>query len=307
MTFGCSLRVRGVAAAVRPRSAASHLRDRDVGDGARISPTAHYTGEVWVRSGLSHPALSTTRGALFHAALAPLNGIYGRLAGRSDLDAMLVARHRAIDRLLEREIAAGRVGQVIEIAAGLSGRGYRFARRFPALHYVDTDLEGMAAHKRRALGRAGLRRPNHEVRTLDVLAVDGPASLEAVAAAVPPSRGLAIVTEGLLSYLARDAVLDLWRRIAATLADFPHGSYFSDLHLGADVDGMWIPELFRMGLELFARGAVRYHFASVDETVAELGAAGFRDAHLYRPTEVVPAGRPDREPDHLVRILAAAT
>lgn len=295
------------AAARLPSAASQPVRGGDVGDGARISPTALYTGEVWVREGLSHPALSTTLGAVFHAALAPLNETYARVTGRPNLDAMLVARHRAIDRLLEREIAAGRVGQVIEIAAGLSGRGHRFAGRFPALRYLDTDLEGMTARKRRALDRAGLRRANHELRTLDALAVEGPASLDAIAAALRPSRGLAIVTEGLLSYLARDAVLDLWRRIAATLANFPHGFYFSDLHLGADVDGIWIPELFRMGLELFARGPVRYHFASVDETVAELRATGFRDAQVYRPTEVVPAGRPDREPAHLVRILAAAT
>jgi hypothetical protein len=75
--------------------------------------------------------------------------------------------------------------------------------------------------------------------------------------------------------------------------------------LGTDVGGMWIPELFRMGLELFARGPVRYHFASVDETVAELRAAGFRDAHLYRPTELVPAGRAEGGPAHLVRIVTA--
>lgn len=278
-----------------------------VEDSSRISPTAHYTANVWVRSGLSDPALSTRLGAVFHAALAPLNLIYPRLSGRPNLDEMLVARHLTLDHLLEREIAAERIGQVIELAAGLSGRGYRFARRFPALRYIETDLADMAAYKRRALDEAGLRSPNHDVRPLDVLAPDAPGSLEAVAADLVASRGLAIVTEGLLSYLARDAVLTLWRRIAATLRDFPHGFYFSDLHLRADVEGMWVPELFRAGLELFARGPVRYHFASVDETIAELRAAGFRDGRLYRPTDVIPSGRQDGEPAHVIRVLAAAT
>ena len=278
-----------------------------VEDGSRISPTAHYTADVWVRSGLSDPALSTRLGAVLHAALAPLNQTYGRLSGRPNLDAMLVARHRALDRLLEREIAAGRVGQVIEIAAGLAGRGYRFARRFPALRYIETDLAGMAAYKRRALDEAGLRGPNHEVRPLDALAGDGPGSLGAVAAELVASRGLAIITEGLLSYLARDAVLTLWRRVAATIRGFAHGFYLSDLHLASDVDGMWIPELFRVGLELFARGPVRYHFASADETIAELRAAGFRDTRLYYPSEVVPPDRPGREPAHVIRVLAATT
>jgi O-methyltransferase involved in polyketide biosynthesis len=292
------------AAGAAPRPARTRAA---VANSARISPTAHYTADVWVRSGLSHPALSTGLGAVLHAALVPLNEIYGRLSGRPNLDAMLVARHRAIDRLLEREIAAGRVGQVLEIAAGLSGRGHRFARRFPALRYVETDLPDMAAYKRRALERAGLRGANHEVRTLDALADDGPTSVKAIAADLPAWRGLAIVTEGLLSYLPRDAVLALWRRIAGTLGDFPHGVYFSDLHLGGDVEGMWIPELFRMGLELFARGPVRYHFASVEETIAELRAAGFRDGRLYRPTDVIRSRRTGRGPAHVVRLLAAAT
>jgi O-methyltransferase involved in polyketide biosynthesis len=297
------MRARGVsAAAVRTGHRASG-RARPaaaVADSARISPTAHYTGEVWVRSGLSDPALSTRLGAVLHAALVPLNATYGLVSGRPDLDAMLLARHREIDRLLEREIAAGRVGQVIEIAAGLSGRGQRFARRFPALRYIETDLPDMAAYKRRALDRAGLRGVNHDVRPLDALADRGRACLEAVAADLAASRGLAVVTEGLLGYLSRDAVLALWRRIAATLGYFPHGAYLSDLHLGGDVAGMWIPELFRLGLEVFARGPVRHHFASVEEAVAELRAAGFRDARLHRPTEG--GGRP-----HVIRVLEATT
>ena len=274
-------------------------------DGTRISPTAHYTSDVWVRSGLSDPALSTRLGVFFHAALTPLNVTYGLLSGRPDLDAMLVARHRAIDGLLEREITAGRVGQVLEIAAGLSGRGHRFARRFPALRYVETDLPAMASHKRRALDEGHLRGPNHEVRPLDALAADGPASLDAVAANLEPSRGLAIVTEGLLSYLPRDAVLSLWRRIAMTLGRFPHGVYVSDLHLAGDVDGMWIPELFRVGLAVFARGEVRYHFASADETVAALQAVGFREARVHLPGEIVSADGADSMPPPLIRVLAA--
>jgi O-methyltransferase involved in polyketide biosynthesis len=275
-------------------------------DGSRISPTTHYTADVWVRSGLSDPALSTRLGAVLHAALTPLNETYGRLSGRPNLDAMLVSRHRAIDGLLEREIAAGRVAQVVEIAAGLSGRGCRFARRFRGLRYVETELPEMAAYKRSTLDAAGLRGANHDVRPLDALASDGPASLAGVAAELEPSRGLALVTEGLLSYLARDAVLALWQRVATTLGRFPHGFYFSDLHLAGDVGG-WIPELFRLGLELFARGPVRYHFASADETVAALRAAGFREARLYDPYDVVPRDRPGRNVAHAIRVLAAAT
>ena len=265
-------------------------------DGARISPTAHYTADVWVRSGLSDPALSTRLGAVLHAALLPLNEGYGRLSGRPNLDAMPLARHRALDALLEREIAAG-----------LSGRGCRFARRFPDLRYVETDLPAMAAHKRRVLDDARLRGPNHEVCVLDALANDGPASLAAVTAHIDPSRGLAIVTEGLLSYLPRDAVLALWRRIATTLHRFPYGYYLSDIHLGDDVDRMWVAELFRVGLELFARGPVRWHFASADETEAALRSAGFHHARVEYPGDVVGHDQSSGAWVHTIRVLSAAT
>lgn len=36
-----------------------------------ISPTAHYTGYVWARNGLSHPALSTREGEVLFASLQP--------------------------------------------------------------------------------------------------------------------------------------------------------------------------------------------------------------------------------------------
>jgi hypothetical protein len=63
----------------------------------------------------------------------------------------------------------------------------------------------------------------------------------------------------------------------------------------------------RIGLEFFARGPVRYHFSSGDETVAALRAAGFRTARLYHPCDVVPPDRSGRERAHVIRVLAAAT
>ena len=35
--------------------------------GESISPTAHYTGYVWARNGLSHPELETLEGRLLDA------------------------------------------------------------------------------------------------------------------------------------------------------------------------------------------------------------------------------------------------
>ena len=105
-------------------------------DSSRISPTAHYTAQVWFRYGMSHPALETRLGRRLHAALAPANLLY-KFSGKPNLDEMLLARHRTLDFLLEREIAAGRVSQVIEVAAGLSPRGLSFTRLAHDLGYAD--------------------------------------------------------------------------------------------------------------------------------------------------------------------------
>ena len=73
-----------------------------------ISPTAHYTGYVWARNGLSHPELATTEGRVLFDALQPAM-IVSRAAGGATLEAYLLARRRAIDARLERAIECGEV------------------------------------------------------------------------------------------------------------------------------------------------------------------------------------------------------
>src|SRR5579864_8350501 len=77
-----------------------------------ISPTAHYTGYVWARNGLSHPALETTEGRLLFEALRPAMTV-NAILGRGTLESYLLARHRAIDTLLERAIDEHGIRQVI--------------------------------------------------------------------------------------------------------------------------------------------------------------------------------------------------
>src|SRR5690349_2998122 len=123
---------------------------------ARISPTAHYTAYVWFKNGMSHEALTSRMGRFLYKLVRPMNLAYEKLGDRPGLDQMLLARHRVLDHLLEQEIESGRVGQVVEIAAGFSPRGYRFVSRFPALTYLETDLADQAAAKRKLLTDARL-------------------------------------------------------------------------------------------------------------------------------------------------------
>jgi O-methyltransferase involved in polyketide biosynthesis len=271
-------------------------------DTSRISPTAHYTAYVWVRHGLSHPALASPQGRLYHAILAPANFAYDRLLGRPNLEAMLLARHRVLDHLLARAIETGAVRQVIEIAAGLSPRGYQLARRYPAVRFIEGDLPESAALKRRLLDGAGLGGANHEVVTVNALLDDGPGSLAEVCAGLP-AVGTAIVTEGLLGYFDLDAVTGMWRRFARALRGRGGGLYLCDLNLGGDATAA--ARAFRHALSWFARGEVHLHFDGPDAAAAALRAAGFDAAEIRRPSEFADVDVPRRFDGHQVRIGVA--
>ncbi|MGQ0619419.1 MAG: class I SAM-dependent methyltransferase [Panacagrimonas sp.] len=273
----------------------------------RISPTAHYTGYTWFHHGLSHPALVTREGRLLHAALQPVAAISRRL-GRPTLEGLLLARHHEIDEQLTQAIDSGAVGQVIEVAAGLSPRGWDFARRFGnRLAYVEADLPAMAQRKRQLLADAGLTTAAHRVVDLDALADDGPLSLARLADTLDPSKGLALITEGLLNYFPTEAVLDMWRRYASTLKRFPQGLYLSDLHLAADNRGRMVAMGTRL-LSSFVRGRVHLHFDSPEAAVLALRGSGFDHAALIRPSpRPGKRGALDIAGARMVRVVHAGT
>jgi O-methyltransferase involved in polyketide biosynthesis len=273
-----------------------------------ISPTAHYTGQVWLRNGLSHPRLGTMEGRALFDALHPVMAVSGALGGPS-LETYLLARHRAIDARLERAIEDHGVGQVLEVAAGMSPRGWRFTQRYgDRITYIEADLPAMAERKRRALARMLALDDRHRVVDLDALRDSGPGSLAELAGELDSDQGVAIITEGLLGYLDPDSVNGLWRRFARTLHEFPVGRYISDLHLGSVQD--IAVRGFRIVLSAFVRGPVYLHFNDEAQAQAALLEAGFDRAEVWSAEEAVPdrqsSGRSDRG-SRLAHILEAST
>jgi O-methyltransferase involved in polyketide biosynthesis len=247
---------------------------------ATVSPTAHYTGETWVRHGLSHPELETWQGRVLHAALALPNAASRRLGGPT-LDGLLLARHRIIDSLLD-DLIQGGVGQVVEVACGMSPRGWRFSERYgERLLYIEADLPGMAQRKREALRQMGSLSEHHRVVDLDVVREGGPDSLEALVETLDPSAGLAIITEGLLVYLDDATVDALWARFAKALSGFEKGVYLSDLRFARPSRDL-VERAFELGLSAFVRGRVHGFPGDAAAAEAALLAAGFKSAHLHR-------------------------
>ena len=275
---------------------------------ASVSPTALYTGAVWARHRLSHPAFATTEGRLMLAAGAPAMRL-SRAVGGPTLEGLLLARHRVIDEELHTAIKAGTVSQVIEIAAGLSPRGWRFAKQYgERIRYIEADLPGMAARKRALLAGVGcVDGHHHRVADIDAFAVHGEASLAGIAATLDPQQGTAIITEGLINYFPLDAVSGLWSRMADVLGRFPNGLYLSDLHIGGENRRLAVQAFVRL-LSVFVRGRVHLHFGAAGEAEQTLQAAGFSSATLLSPAAFADRYRVCRDPAaQLVRIIKATT
>lgn len=252
-------------------------------DSEKVSPTAYATGFFWYRHGLSHPGLLVPEGERhdrgFQLLIALLRG-FG-----VHFDALMLARHVGIDTLLARRIEAGEVTQVVELAAGLSPRGWRFCKRYPQLNYLETDLPHMAQMKRRLLDEAKLGSARHRVATVNVLKDEGPDSLAALAASLDSKGGVAIITEGLMGYLDPPAARAVWTRIASALKRFPHGVYFSDSYIKTDRYGI-AGKVFRGIIQRVVGGKMHIHFATAAEADRILREAGFASVTLHRPDAI---------------------
>ena len=272
--------------------------------GDNISPTAHYTGEVWRRAGLSHPWLGTREGRIMVDALHPLMAVSEALGGPS-LESYLLARHRAIDALLTVAVERHGVSQVIEIAAGMSARGWRFANRYGDAHHL---RRGRPAGHGRAQApgprphRVAVRRPpdGGDRRT----ARRGPAQPRSSwpprltpAPAWPSSpRGCSGTWPPTPCWRCGGASRRRWRgsRRGAT----------SPICISAASRPPCV-RLFRQLLAGFVRGQVYLHFDGATEAEAALREAGFATAAVRRAGAIIEL--PEREQRSTAHILEAST
>jgi O-methyltransferase involved in polyketide biosynthesis len=239
-----------------------------------------------------------------YQVLRPANAA-ARAAGVPSLEGMLLARHRLIDRCLGRAIEAGDIAQVIEVACGLSPRGWRLRARYgDALAYVEADLPGMIARKREILARLDVDPARHRTVEIDALADSGPTSIDAICAALDPARGTAIVTEGLVNYFDRATVEAMWARFSRALARFSRAMYVTDL---VTQDGARGPVVatFRKLLGAFVRGSLHIDFADGEDAAHELERAGFAHAVVHDPRDAAELDAIERLGGHVVRVLEA--
>lgn len=248
-------------------------------DTSRISPTAHYTAYVWYQYGMSTPELATTRGRTLYHSLAPANRALA-FAGQADLESVLLARHRVIDHLLRQAIATGTVGQIVELAAGLSPRGLRMRRRYPQVPYVECDLAQMVETKRDLI--AHKLDASHKLRVVNALASAGCESLDALADSLDTSQGVVVITEGLLPYFDKEGGMAIWRNVHSFMRRFSSGLYLSDYYLRGDTHRVVGARTMAKLISLFVRGQTHLPYQDADGLEMALSSAGFSDAKVHR-------------------------
>jgi O-methyltransferase involved in polyketide biosynthesis len=276
-------------------------------DTSSISFTAHYTGYVWHHYGLSDAHFATGRGKLFFTLLRPFEYCARCLIG-SDIKTTLLQRHFLIDRELEALIAAHPGLQVLEIACGLSPRGHRFTRRHAGLFYVEADLPGMVARKRRLLEQIGSLDGNHRLVVCNILDRGTHDSLEEVIAReFDTARPLAVITEGLVNYFDLTTISAVWQRLADALRAFPAGVYLTDIYpeVGAHRFAGAVHAANR-ALKVASRSSFTLHFRDDMAMQTHFTHCGFGAVSVFNPDREKTAA-PAARGGAIVRVVKAAT
>ncbi|WP_336938285.1 class I SAM-dependent methyltransferase [Acinetobacter modestus] len=258
-----------------------------------ISFTAHYTGYIWYQMGISHPALATTKGKTLAALVHPIESWAEKYVGGS-MRTTLKQRHTMLDTHLEQLIQQYPNLQVLEIACGLSPRGWWFRQHHPDICYRELDLPDMAATKQAALQQI-------EPHVDDVLSVDlFTEAFANVFKVFNPKRPLVIISEGLINYFEKPLLQQLIQAIAIYGRDFKELHYLTDLYPEPTQNKLatiiWNSSRL---LKLMSRSAFSFHFKTPAEVENFFHEAGFKQVEVLQPKEFFEQTRLENKQQHL--------
>lgn len=275
-------------------------------DTSSISFTALYTGQVWQRNGLSAPGFDSRQGRLLYRMLAPFEFMGGKLAG-GNVRTFLLQRHRIMDYLLEQAIKEEGVSQVLEIACGLSPRGYRFHLEHPNLHYIECDLPAMASRKRHLLKKLDSLDAHHQVIDANIFSQGEDGITNRIKEHFDTSKPLLVITEGLVNYFPLATIDGFWTTLQQTLAAFPNSIYLTDNYpLLKEHPLHGTMKMLSQLLGAISRSDANFHFGSDVEAREHFVSLGFTNTSIHDPRDYylrLPIPRSRGVP--LVRIVEA--
>lgn len=274
-------------------------------DTSRISISAHYTGYVWYKNGLSDSRFITPMGVAANMLFTPANAILKRMAG-SHIDTFLLQRHRMLDHLLCHLIEKEGVEQIVEFASGLSPRGFRLSEKYPHISYLETDLPDMAARKAQLLNK--LSRPErHGIRSCNILDAQGPDSIQSVLNELDVTKKTVVISEGLVNYFSLPVIREVWSRLAKSLKPFPDAYYLTDLYPNLTEHPSYrYVKIAQKLVGILTRGEWPLHYNSDAEIKAGFLQDGFNKVTVFNPsTFTEQLGLPETSRESLVRVVSA--
>ncbi|WP_180062942.1 class I SAM-dependent methyltransferase [Acinetobacter sp. YH16042] len=247
-----------------------------------ISFTAHYTGYIWYSMGISHPVFATRKGKFLARLVHPLESWAEKNVGGS-MRSTLKQRHAMIDQHLDQLIAQHPQLQVLEIACGLSPRGWNFRTKHPEIDYRELDLPDMAKIKTQALKQIDPHAP--EVLTGDIFTQD----FERIFQSFDPERPLVVISEGLINYFDQHLLNKLLQGITEYGASFQELHYLTDIYPEPVKNRLarfiWASSKL---LKVMSRSAFTFHFQSPAELQQFFSHTGFEEVDVVQPALYFP-------------------
>ena len=242
-----------------------------------ISFTAHYTGYIWYQMGISHAAFATSQGKALALIANPVEKLAEKYVGGS-MRTTLKTRHTLLDEHLTQLIEQHPDLQVLEIAAGLSPRGWWFRTHYPTIDYRELDLPAMAETKQASLTTIDPNSP--EVLSADLFTED----FQNAFRVFDPARPLVIISEGLINYFDKALLMQLLKSIVLYGQDFKALHYLTDLY-PEPVQNKWAKVIWSSSklLKLMSRSAFAFHFITPEEVKQFFFAAGFDQVNVVQP------------------------
>jgi len=243
-----------------------------------ISFTAHYTGYIWYQMGISHPLLATSKGKTLAMIAYPIESWGEKYVGGS-MRTTLKERHTMLDDHLRQLIEQHPNLQVLEIAAGLSPRGWWFRQHYPMIDYRELDLPDMANTKQTALKQIDANSP--EVLSVDLFTEDFQKAFDVF----DPSRPLVVISEGLINYFTKELLQQLIQSIVHYGKDFQSLHYLTDLY-PEPVKNKLAKVIWSSSklLKVMSRSTFSFHFVTPEQVRNFMQQAGFSKVQVVQPS-----------------------
>ncbi|MBN6524865.1 class I SAM-dependent methyltransferase [Acinetobacter pittii] len=258
-----------------------------------ISFTAHYTGYIWYQMGISHEALATTKGKSLAYLVHPIESWAEKYVGGS-MRTTLKQRHTMLDHYLEQLIQENPDLQVLEIACGLSPRGWWFRQHYPSITYRELDLPDMAQTKQNALQQIEKNAP--EILSVDLFTDAFAQAFEVF----DPNRPLVVISEGLINYFDKGSLKHLIQSIGHYGATFKKFHYLTDLY-PEPIKNKLASIIWNSSklLKLMSRSSFSFHFKSPQEVKDFFKDTEFEQITIEQPQIFFGQVSQDNHEEHL--------